>query len=491
MASYSTGTAKKKKSGKRKYIFSISIVLVLTVVSLFLSLYNAGTGDALGDRLSSGANQIIGAIKGCNVGYTFLMFGMVLLGYLLDGLIILVFCRLYTRRYAFHQGFANSMIGAFYSAVTPGASGGQAMQVYTMKQQGIEVSNAASIMVMWFILYQTTLVGVDVLAVIFEWDIILDIKTLTLSGLHIGNWDGSLPLIPLIIFGFALNVVVILALLLMSYSHKIHNFIMHYGIGILAKIKIIKNPDRTRENLRVQVENFRIELKRLQSNIPVTVLIIILFFLLIMIRNSIPYFAGLALDAYGAESGFQFDKLIEACYRSAFHQMVTGTIPLPGGAGVSELFFNSVFDGYFLETAKVVGNNILIVRSSSANMATANILWRIATFHVIVIISGLFAAFYHSRPKEEFTYANHQTFVNIQYATYEERRLTANASFESKRFSAKELNSLVNPSFHALISDSNESEYTPYTDEFDYVERLPRKKLNRKKNQLKAKKEGN
>ena len=64
----------------------------------------------------------------------------------------------------------------------------------------------------------------------------------------------------------------------MSYSHRIHNFIMHYGVGFLAKIKILKHPDQTRESLRIQVENFKIELRRLLSNIPITITILVLFF---------------------------------------------------------------------------------------------------------------------------------------------------------------------------------------------------------------------
>jgi hypothetical protein len=43
--------------------------------------------------------------------------------------------------------------------------------------------------------------------------------------------------------------------------------------------------------------------QRLQANIPVTLLIVFLFLLVILMRNSIPYFAGLALTAYN-DSGF-------------------------------------------------------------------------------------------------------------------------------------------------------------------------------------------
>ena len=253
----------KKKNGSFKYVLYIVIVLVATAIALTISLW--------GDKL----NMVVNAFSKADWRYILIIIGIVLFSYGIDGFIIWVFCRLYTRQYKLHQGVATSLVGQFYSDVTPGASGGQVMQVYTLKSQGIQVSNAASIMVMWFILYQTALIIFDVVAYSVEWNQIMAIK-----NIDIPMNDGgvlTLPLLPLIILGFLLNLSVIALLFIMSYSHKVHNFILHYVIGFFGRIHIIKNPDKTRENLRVQVENFKIELRRLQANIPVVILQIILF----------------------------------------------------------------------------------------------------------------------------------------------------------------------------------------------------------------------
>ena len=82
-------------------------------------------------------------------------------------------------------------------------------------------------------------------------------------------------------------------------------------IGFLGKIKILRHPDDTRESLRIQVENFKIELRRLLSNIPIFILMIICFSLILMIRFSIPFFAGLALNGYG--------NCVNACAFDAIH----------------------------------------------------------------------------------------------------------------------------------------------------------------------------
>ncbi len=399
--------AKKKKSFAR-YLIYITLVLVATAVSLMISLW--------GDNF----NQVINAFKNAEWGWFALTIGLAFGTYFFEALILLVFCRLYTRQYKFHQGLATSLIGQFYCNVTPGASGGQPMQIYTLKSQGIQVSNAASIMVMSFILYQSSLIIFDVVALIVEWEHVLSITV------DIPQWGWHLPMWPIIIVGFLLNLSVIFLLLLMSYSHKFHNFILHHVIGFLGKIRIIKDPDGVRESLRVQVENFKIELKRLASNIPVLTIQVLFYFVILFMRDSIPYFSALAVHATGPmfDNGVDFVNVVHVAFRTSFHQMVTGLIPLPGSAGVSELFYSYLFASDF--------QGVGVLNSSQ-------ILWRTATFHIVLLVSGIVAAFYHSSPKETFQYANRKTFVTIQLETYEERKRSADTLFETRQLSRKEI----------------------------------------------------
>ena len=136
------------------------------------------------------------------------------------------------------------MVNAFYSDVTPGASGGQIMEAYTMNKQGVEVSTSASILIMSFIVYQICLITLGAVGLFFSNGLLASIATFEL------NINGVIIPIPTIVFtiaGFGLNVIVILMLFLMSYSHKIHNFILHRGINFFAKLKLIKNPEEKRE----------------------------------------------------------------------------------------------------------------------------------------------------------------------------------------------------------------------------------------------------
>ena len=403
--------SEKKKAGKNRYLIYLLLVIVVTGLAIFLSLKDNFADTALALRTSDWRVLL-------------LIIGMVVFSYLIDGLIIFVFARLYTRRYKYHQGLATSMVGAFFNAVTPSASGGQIMQVYTMRKQGVEPSNGASIMVMAFILYQIVLILLGAVAVSVKWPLLSSMANFTIE---LGSISiKEIPVIVFTIFGFVINLSVILLLVLMSYSHKFHNLIMHYGIGLLARLKVVKNPDRLRESLRIQVENFKIELRRLQSNIPVTILIMLLFSISLISKYCIPWLAGIALNAYNdtVTGAFTFAGFWDGVFLSSYHQMITGLIPLPGSAGVSEYFFLVIFNNYF---------------DTYANTVAAQIIWRTATFHIVVLVAGLVTAFYRSSPKEHLEKADRQTFIDLQLQTYEERKRSADTLYETARLSRREV----------------------------------------------------
>ena len=432
--SYSETKTPAKKRSVWKYVIYIAIVLIATAISLVFSLW--------GDKWIA----VVDAFSGADIKWLLICFAVLAASYLLDAFIYKIFCRLYTRHYKLHQGMAVSMIGAFYSDVTPSASGGQIMQAYTMKQQGIQISNAASILVMWFILYQSSLIIFDVATLIVEFPFIPNLRPIDIGSFKI-------PMVWVIAIGFFLNLAVIAGLYFMSFSHRIHNFILHYVIGFLGKIRVLKDPEKTRENLRVQVENFKIELRRLQVNIPVTIVIVFLFLCLLFLRNSVPYFAALSLKPFGEEYQFNFKDLFDATFLASFHQMCSGIIPLPGQAGISEYFFYYLYHEFFTSrTPEALTANI------EANIAACQILWRTMTFHLVLLIGGFVSALYRSRPKEEIHVANRQTFVDLQLQTFDERKKTSDTLYETHQLSRKEVQRRIAESAGFSIASEEEKE---------------------------------
>ncbi len=423
-----------KKKSVLKFLIYFLIIIVLTGLALFLSLYKD-------------YESVLNALKHSDWRYLLIIFGIVALTYLIEAFTVFIFSRLYTRKYKYHQGLAAVMVNAFYSDITPGASGGQIMEAYTMKKQGMEVSTSASILIMSFIVYQICLIVIGAIGIVFSNGLLSSIATFDL------NINGVIIPVPTILFtilGFLLNVIVILMLFLMSYSHKIHNFILHRGINFFAKLKLVKNPDEKRESLRIQVENFKIELRRLISNIPVFALMILCWSTVLILRFSIPFWAGLALNGYGyclnndgslilktvldnrnqvigiapvmSTGGPDVGSFWQAVFLSSYHQMATGLVPIPGAAGISEYFFSTIFSKYYI---------------SSYVTTAAQIIWRFSTFHIVLLVSGIVAATYRSSPKNQVHHANRRSFVTLQYQTYTERKASADTMYSTSSLSAK------------------------------------------------------
>ena len=429
---------KKSKKSVVKYILNISFVLIVTVLSIVISTW--GKVDVIWNNL----------IK-ANPYWILAIVGVMALIIMIRSFILFCFARLYTRRYHFHQALAVDQVGVFYNAVTPGASGGQIMQAYTYKKQGLHISSAVSALAMYSIVFQIVLIIYGTLSFIMKYDLIMSIPplTITLDVIKI-----EIPPLLLTILGFILNVSVILLVLLMAYWHGFHNFIMGPIISLLAKIKIVKKPDKMRENLRIQVENFKIEFRRLWTNIPFFILVAVCFAIYMTLKFSVPYFCGLALGNEHTSIQYFWDSV----FLGNYHQMITGLIPLPGSAGVSEYFFTKLFYneaypelGFFFASQITPDEKVLFSSASYSMTVSALLLWRSITFIIPILIAGITTAFYRASPKDEVykrgDVPNRNTFVELQNETYVMRKEEVEALIQTQTLSRKAiLAKLKNPS---------------------------------------------
>lgn len=388
------------KKVHRKYLINIAIVLLITGGVLYFNLR---------DNLSAVSEAMV------NVDYRYILLamGLVLLTFALEGFILFILARLYTTRFSVGKGLANALIGIFYNNVTPGHSGGQFAQAYTFKKQGLEISSAASILVMHFLLNQMALVTWGILAVIFKIkDFMTLIEPITLFGV-------DFPTISLAIFGFSLNFIVIISILFLAYSKWVHNFVINGIVGLLGKMRILKHPEVTKSNLHLQIENFRIELRRLQSNIRVTIFLYILFMFRYLIIYSLPLVIATSLPTITI-SGTWWDGI----FMTSYLYVITNLAPLPGSAGVSELFFSHLFQSLF---------------GSYAATLAPQLIWRSTTFYLTLIVSGFASAFYRSAPQEDNFRSDRRTFVELQRSTYAIRKVSSDTMWETSQLSRKDM----------------------------------------------------
>ena len=422
---------KSNKSSTIRYVLNISFVLIATALAIFFAL-------------KDDAREIVRNIAGADIGYLFVVIIIMVVCTGLRAFILFCFAHLFTKKYHFHQALAVDQIGVFYNAVTPGSSGGQFMQAYTYKTQGVHISSAVSILAMYSIVFQSILIIFGTISFIVKYDFINSLSNIP-TFIKINDVPINFPVWPLTIIGFFLNVGVIAIVFLMGYWRGFHNFVMGPVVTLLHKIKLIKNPDKTRESLRIQVENFKIEFARLSTNIPFLILVIVSFVFYMSLKFCIPYFVGKAL---GNES--QAASFWDSVFLSNYHQMITGLIPLPGSAGISEYVFYNLFlneknltAGFFM----AMKDGVPDLAASRSLVRSALVVWRSTTFVIPLLIGGIVAAFYRSSAREaKIDYLpNRQTFVSLQKETYVQRYEEVASLIETTRLSREAILDKLRP----------------------------------------------
>ena len=401
----------KKKSGVLKYTIYIVLVIVITVSALLISMWG---------QFGTVYNLLLSA----NFTWLLIMLLVMFISILLRAFILFLFARLYSRDYHYHQALAVEQIGNFYSAVTPGASGGQVMEAYTFQKQGLAVSNAVSMLAMYSIVYQIVLTIFGVVSFIVKYEFLNQIGYITIT---LGAADIRISIWILTIVGFILNVSVTGLVFLMAYWRGFHNFIMGPIISLLYKLHIVRDKDKSREGLKIQIENLKIELRRLLTNAPFTILVTILFIIFFAIRFSLPFFSGKVLNNQSTQA-----NIFDAIFLSNYHQMVTGLIPLPGAAGISEYFFIQLFVnhehpelGFYYIPADESGSAL---QNSSALGSAALLIWRTISFSLPLLIAGFVTAFYRTNGKHSVrfndreVYENRKTMLEMKRETLLERQ---------------------------------------------------------------------
>lgn len=400
----------KQAKRNRRYLINIIVILLITFGYTTYSLWNE-------------LPAVIEVFSGTDADYRMIVIIIVLIGlkFLIEGVILFIFARLYTPTYKVHRGVANAFVGQFYSDITPSSTGGQFAQVKTFARQGVPVSIGASIMVMHFILYQIVLVVFGIFLIAFNFKDFVRLGSVVIFKLNIPVWIFAAV-------GFLANLVTIVGLFALAYSKKIHHFFINKVVDFLAKLKIVKNPEQRKNKLYTSTENFRVELRRLSSNVPASLLIMFLFFCKFIVNYSVTFFVALMLNPtlYGSLSYWS------TISKTGFLAMITGFIPIPGAAGIAEYFYEIIF-------APVFGGDVAFTKA-------VQLIWRLSTFYINLIVGGLVTAFYRSSMEEIVDEAGEiKTFEEVKDYTFEERRDTSVTMYATSQLSIKEIQRRLTP----------------------------------------------
>lgn len=261
----------------------------------------------------------------------------------------------YLRRQGFRISIGRSvnvaLIGFYYSNITPGATGGQPMQVNSMRKAGIPVGYGTMAVTIRFITNQTMISVISLVLFLVNRDFVYQQLNGAIWFVRVG-WLINFAAVPL----------VLLAAFKRNWIQKIAEFI----IGLLVKIRLVRNREVSVSKVTEVLDTYHTALKDLMHS-PGQILL--------QFACSTISLLGLLSTvifvyyAFGNE-GTPWYRLL--CLSSLLFISASYT-PLPGASGAQEGGFLLYFRGIFKE--KTIGLALLV--------------WRFFTFYLFLIV-GVF-----------------------------------------------------------------------------------------------------
>ncbi len=253
----------------------------------------------------------------------------------------------------FIQNLKYALIGFFFSAITPAASGGQPMQVYYMHKDKIAVSNSMLALLLNLTSMQVVTIGFALISVCFNYKY--------LNGV----------LIAFFIVGILLNLSALVLLLIAIISKRLSRGIINFVEKILKFFKV-RNIEAKKEKLESELEKYHESAVYIKQNKKIIIQLLLTTLVQFFVYYSVTFWTYKALGMNGA-------NILEiTSMQSVLFATVSG-IPSPGAVGVTEGAFTEIFRNIY----------------PGAMMSSAILLNRGINFYFFVIFSGIVTIINH------------------------------------------------------------------------------------------------
>lgn len=332
--------AAKLRKAIRKNLFVI-ITLVLSAGILLYFLFTTDGIIALGEIVLKLKPQ-----------WLFLSVLSAVLCWVLEGFVLNLLCIHLYPQWRFGRSFSVGMIGFLYSAVTPFSTGGQPMQIYTMRKMGMDTGKAGSIIAVKTLTYQVVMV----------------LYSLVLVAMKLHFFQTSVSNFSFVtIIGLITNSTFIVLVILFMISEMTTDKIVKTVIRFLHYLKLCRHPEERYARIHNQLEIFHDASKLMGKSTRLYVVVMSVTVVQITLNSLIPYFIYRSFNMNAAP----ITTMVAA---QAFVAMVSAFVPLPGASGGAEGSFY-IFFGMFFKSAII----------------PAILLWRIITYYFNILFGGVFA----------------------------------------------------------------------------------------------------
>lgn len=214
----------------------------------------------------------------------------------------------------------------YYDAITPMAAGGQAFMLTYLTSRDVPGSTALSIPISKLLFQNISWLMVTGFCLIYSFA----------TGM------SSLVTIASVI-GFLLCFALVAAIMLFSFSKKIGNKLIVWGLKLLVKMRIVKNYDKQYARAMNFVEDYQNIMKEYSKAKWDVVYQLLLHLMRIVCLYAIPYFI---YSSFPHIEGAVEGSFIEFFVYTGMIELAASFIPLPGGTGMNEITFTALFAQY-------------------------------------------------------------------------------------------------------------------------------------------------
>ena len=327
-------------SRKNKILYAAFIFAVLALVIII--------GERNGDFVAS-----LRTMTAIPKLYTFLCVFCVVGGIGMQAMSAASALRAMGRSLPLHRLYGVSLIGEFYSFITPGASGGQPMQALRLRKLGVPVAEATTALVTHYVCYHGTLLLMDVALGLLDRDFVLENIGVNLAFL---------------IVGFLFNLGLVAGALMLSFYRKPIRWLLERVTRLMERIGK-GDPDRLRRSVSETAESFYAGMRFMLTHRAELAKQILFAAGRLLCMTSVFYFIVRGLGQRGGSYG-GLVALGAMQYTSA------GYTPLPGASGAQE----GIFSLYF---GKLLPGDLML---------SGLLTWRFITYHLVLIVGGIAAA---------------------------------------------------------------------------------------------------
>lgn len=314
---------------------------------LLIALTLLTVGVLIKNNELSNLDEVLASLK---LGYLGLAVLAMVVNTLFDSAILKLNSDYLGHKIKFRQACLLTVNGQYYSMVTPLGSGGQPMQIYSMKRRyDIPVSKATAATIHKCFTYQYVIAVMSVGAFLILFDFL----------------KQSFPsYFWVIVMAVLINVLATAALVLIVYNGKWVIKITQKICNFLHRFRLTKNVKA--KKVLETVEEYDTNLKGMKDDKKLFLTSFFLNFCAMTCYFSIAYFVFRAMNV----SNLSF--IATFCMQVLVYA-VTSYIPTPGNAGASE-------SGFYILYAALVPNK---------NLAVAMLLWRIIIYYLNLFVSAI------------------------------------------------------------------------------------------------------